>query len=165
MRREVSTAGTDGRAELTARITAAEARLHAAAMRLVPPLPVPADLTLRQLQVLAILRQAPGSTGQDLAELMGVSTPTVSGLVDRVASKGWVDRRQDPEDRRRVLLRLTPEAETMLAELEAPPLAVRSRLLARLDDGELAALARLVDRMHEEMQALAGEQARPLDTT
>lgn len=161
----MSTARTDGRAGLTARITAAEAQLHAAAMRLVPTLSVPGDLTLRQLQVLAMLRRTPDATGQALAETMGVSTPTVSGLVDRVASKGWVDRRPDPEDRRRVLLRLTVEGEALLTGMESPAAGTRERLLARLDEDELADLARLLDRMREEMEALAAEAAAPPDTT
>lgn len=161
----MSRVGTAGRAELTARITAAEAQLHAAAMRLVPTLPIPADLTLRQLQVLALLRQSPDATGQALAETMGVSTPTVSGLVERVASKGWVDRRHDPQDRRRVLLRLTAEGEGLLTGMESPAAGTRARVLARLDEGELADLARLLDRMHQEMEALAAEAAGATDTT
>lgn len=161
----MSTAGSRDRAELTSRITSAEEELHATAMRLVPTLPVPGDLTLRQLQVLAMLRRTPDATGQGLAETMGVSTPTVSGLVDRVASKGWVDRRPDPEDRRRVLLRLTAEGEALLTGMESPAAGIRERLLARLDEAELADLARLLDRMREEMEALAAEVAGAADTT
>lgn len=142
------------RADLCARITAAEAALHATAMRMVPALPIPADLTLRQLQVLASLRSAPGSTGQALAELLGVSTPTMSGIIERVASKGWVEREQDPADRRRVLLRLTPAADEVLAALETPAQAVKERILDRLEDHEVADLARILARMRDVAQEL-----------
>lgn len=147
------------RAELCAQFGEAEAQLHAAAMRTVPSLPVPTDLTLRQLQVLACLRAAPGSTGQALADLLGVTTPTVSGLVDRVASKGWVERQQDPVDRRRVLLRLTPEAEEILTVLETPAQEIKQQILDRLEDQEVADLARLVGRMRDVAVEIAAGRA------
>lgn len=148
---------SDSRArdELCADIAAAEAELHAAAMRLVPSLPIPTDLTIRQLQVLAHLRWTPDTTAQQLAEALGVSTPTMSGIVDRVSTKGWVERRSDPEDRRRLLLRLTPSAERVLAELETPARRARAMLLEGLDDHELADLARVYGRLREVARTLA----------
>lgn len=137
------------RAALCAQFVEAEVGLHAAAMRMVPSIPVPADLTLRQLQVLASLRSAPDSTGQALAELLGVTTPTVSGIVDRVASKGWVERRQDDADRRRVLLRLTAAGEEILTTLDSPVQEIKARILDELEDQEVADLARLVGRMRD----------------
>lgn len=146
------------RASLLRRIADAERELHAVAIRFLDPLPMPADLTLRQLQVLTLLRHTPGLSGQDLAALLGVSTPTTSGIVDRVASKGWVDREHDPEDRRRVLLRLTPEAEAMLSELEEPTRLAKEELLARLPDDELADLGRLLGRMRAVAVEIAAER-------
>lgn len=151
---------TDQRRALCARIAAAEVELHAVAMRWVDPVATSADLTLRQLQVLALLRSVPGSTGQQLAESMGVSTPTMSGIVDRIASKGWLEREQDPQDRRRVLLRLTPDAEAMLAELEVPVHRVKARILDRLDDDDLRDLARLTDRMRDAAREVETERSR-----
>lgn len=146
------------RDELCADIAAAEADLHAAAMRLVPSLPIPTDLTIRQLQVLAYLRWSPDATAQQLAEALGVSTPTMSGIVDRVTTKGWVGRRSDPEDRRRLLLRLTPAAERILADLETPTRRARTMLLEGLDDDELADLARVYGRLREVARALGTRQ-------
>lgn len=151
---------TDARRLLCERIAAAEVELHAVAMRWVEPVATSADLTLRQLQVLAVLRAAPGSTGQQLAEALGVSTPTMSGIVDRIASKGWLDREQDPQDRRRVLLHLTPEAEEMLAELEVPVHRVKARILDRLDEDDLRELARLTDRMRDAAREVEDERSR-----
>lgn len=151
---------TDARRLLCERIAAAEVELHAVAMRWVEPVATSADLTLRQLQVLAVLRAAPGSTGQQLAEALGVSTPTMSGIVDRIASKGWLDREQDPHDRRRVLLHLTPEAEEMLAELEVPVHRVKARILDRLDEDDLRELARLTDRMRDAAREVEDERSR-----
>ena len=149
--------GSEPRAALAARAARAEAELHALATRsVVLPAVVP-DITLRQLQVLALLRAAPGSTGHQLAEAVDVSTPTMSGIVDRIAAKGWVERRQDPSDRRRVLLRPTRSGLDALLALEAPVQQARSVLVGRLTDEELADLARLLERLAEIARQLAAE--------
>lgn len=139
----------DRRAELTAQIVRSEDALHAVVVRWIDPVRVPADLTLRQVQVLVLVRATPDLTGQDLARVLDVTTPTMSGIVERIASRGWLERRPDPADRRRLLLRVTEEGQTVLAALEGPTREARARLLEGLDLDELADLSRLVGRMLE----------------
>src|ERR671917_325268 len=55
------------------------------------------------IQVLIALTRGPRSVGQ-LAEELGVSPPAATQLVDRLAEHGMVDRHNDPEDRRVVLV-------------------------------------------------------------
>lgn len=49
-------------------------------------------------------------TPRDLAEMAGVSRPTVSGLLRGLESEGLLKRRPHPRDGRSHLLRLTPKA-------------------------------------------------------
>ena len=153
-----STPDPGERTALLGRLTEAETELHALAIRWLEPLPLPADLTLRQLQVLTLVRHTPGITGQDLAGHLGVTTATTSGLVDRVVGKAWVEREHDPADRRRVLLRLTAEGEELLAGLEVPTRLGRQLVLDRLTDAELADLARLMQRMRDVAVAIEAER-------
>lgn len=154
-----------GREALLARIGTSEARLHEVAMRWLDPLPVPAELTLRQVQVLLLVRAKPSLSGQALADHLGVSTPTTSGIVERVVSRGWLEREHDAEDRRRLLLRITPEGEAVLASLEVPVLQAKAHVLDRLRDDELADLARLMERMHEVARELDAERTGPARPT
>ena len=140
---------TPTREELTTRLGAAEAELHATTMRWVGGVQEVPDLTLRQLQLLALLRATPGLTGQDLAEQVGVSTSTMSGIVDRIAAKGWIEREPDPADRRRVLLRPTGEGLEVLARLEAPGRYARELFTDRMGPDELADLCRLTERLRD----------------
>ncbi len=55
------------------------------------------------IQVLIALARGPRSVGQ-LAEELGVSPPAATQLVDKLAEHGMVDRHNDPEDRRVVLV-------------------------------------------------------------
>jgi len=55
------------------------------------------------IQVLIALTRGPRSVGQ-LAEELGVSPPAATQLVDKLTEHGMVDRHNDPEDRRVVLV-------------------------------------------------------------
>lgn len=62
-----------------------------------------------------------------LARVQGVSQPAMTQLVDRLVSDGLVVRRSQDDDRRTVLVALTPAGEQTVAER-------RSRRLARFED-------------------------------
>lgn len=46
---------------------------------------------------------------KDLADLMGASQPTVTGILDRLEKQGYIERREDKEDKRRKVIGLTKE--------------------------------------------------------
>ena len=52
-----------------------------------------------------------------LADWLQLQHHSVIGLLDRLEVRGLVKRQRDPEDRRRVAIRLTRPGETVLAEL------------------------------------------------
>src|SRR5690349_14213596 len=51
----------------------------------------------------------PGMTAGRLAELTGLSTGAITGVIDRLEHAGFVRRANDPHDRRRVVILPTPE--------------------------------------------------------
>ena len=74
----------------------------------------PLDLSLPQYRVLALL--ADGSTASSvLARKLAVSPPSVTAVVDGLVARGLVERRDDPEDRRRLTLLLTRDGKRLLA--------------------------------------------------
>jgi DNA-binding MarR family transcriptional regulator len=81
-----------------------------------------AGLTAQQHQALLAMKgfggDRPMTTG-DLAERLGIRHHSAVGLINRLLSKSLVRRRTGSEDRRQVLLALTPKAETLLARLSA----------------------------------------------
>jgi DNA-binding MarR family transcriptional regulator len=82
-------------------------------------------LSLPQYRLLGYL--ADGSAAASaLATKLAVSPPSVTGLVDGVIARGYVERGHDTGDRRRVTHGLTPEGERALAEADA---AVHARLV------------------------------------
>jgi MarR family transcriptional regulator for hemolysin len=77
------------------------------------------DLTRPQYRVLIMLDRNPGITQARLAELIDVEKMTVTGLIDRMETRGWVERRRDPNDRRAHSLHLLPPARPIVDQLEA----------------------------------------------
>ena len=78
-----------------------------------------AGLTPQQHQILLALRAADNlelSIGQ-LAEIMFLKPHSVSGMADRLASQGLVERVRSAKDRRSISLHLTQKAKDVLASL------------------------------------------------
>jgi DNA-binding MarR family transcriptional regulator len=99
-----------------------------------------AGLTARQHQALLAIKGFPrddSPTVGDLAERLRIQHHSAVELADRLAEVGLITRTHDPQDRRRVLLELTPAAEDLLASLSASHLeelhALRPALLEILD--------------------------------
>lgn len=75
-----------------------------------------------------------------LAELTGLTTGTVTGVVDRLEQAGFVRRERDEQDRRRVLVVMRPEGLDRLAEHYREHGERLDRILRDRDPAELAVL-------------------------
>jgi len=85
--------------------------------------------SLPQLHTLGFLQLNPGASLSEVAGHLGIGLPSASALISRLVGAGQVDRRDDPEERRRTVLTLTPQGE---AQLEAAIQAGREELSERL---------------------------------
>jgi DNA-binding MarR family transcriptional regulator len=104
---------------------------------LVGPIAFPPELTMRQLHVLSATARADGLTVHQLAETLNIATPTASGLVDRMADKGLLQRIGDETDRRVRHVHLTPAGQEMITQLDSAFDRVLDELLDLLDADEL----------------------------
>ncbi|GGO84004.1 MarR family transcriptional regulator [Nocardioides phosphati] len=101
-----------------------------------------------EFDVLAALRRAGGdyelSPGRLIKETL-VTSGTMTNRVDRLAARGFVERLPDPNDRRGVLVRLTPEGREAVDGAFEALLSAERELLSDLppkDHKQLAALLR-----------------------
>lgn len=106
-------------------------------------------ITMPQAKLLYLLGAAGDLHMSELGSRLGVSLSTISGLVDRVVDQGLVHRREDPVDRRQVVVGLTPAGAAFIDRFRELSAAHMRELLVLLDDEELdsvrlalAALAR-----------------------
>src|SRR5271166_4847755 len=75
-------------------------------------------MTRAQWVILARLDRQPGISQTEMAAIVEVEPITIARLVDRLESRGLVERKADPKDRRVWRLHLTPAATPILEEIK-----------------------------------------------
>lgn len=108
-------------------------------------------VTLAQFELMMRLREAPGLTQQEVAERLDVTKGNVVGLIDRLAERGFVERRADADDRRLNCLFLTDAGERVCEESCLAHANTCERILDTLSDAEQATLTALLSRIEESL--------------
>jgi DNA-binding MarR family transcriptional regulator len=102
------------------------------------------------LNCLNILSFSGQMTAGELARATGLSTASITGVVDRLEEAGYVRRERDPRDRRRVVIRLVLEAALRdVASVFLPMMRDWQEMAARYSDDELRLIMGFYDRMEE----------------
>src|SRR5919204_2359216 len=91
---------------------------------------------------LDVIDQRPGLTAGELAEAVGLSPGAVTTVLDRLEGRGFVTRTRHPNDRRRVKVQMTPEANRLAWEAYGPLGEMGGPLIAELSDEEVRAIIR-----------------------
>jgi DNA-binding MarR family transcriptional regulator len=117
--------------------------------RAAPP-PVPSPLSPRHVAALEQIRSGPLTVG-DLACRLGLTLPTVSGVLADLDRAGLIERRPDPADRRRTIVQIIPGRATLISDWldgTARPLA---RVLDKLTPSEQEAFLKAMDLLETEL--------------
>ena len=109
------------------------------------------DLTPPQTGLLRAVAQAPGSSQQALAELLGTPATRLVALVDGLEERGLVERRRNPADRRLHAVHLTDAGTALLRDIGRIAREHDDAVLASLDADERA-------RLHELLSKLAADR-------
>ena len=105
-----------------------------------------AGLSEPQYNVLRILRGA-GGDGLPCLEVgarMITRVPDVTRLVDRLEAAGLVERNRTSEDRRVVMVKITPKGLEAIAGLDRPLREIHKRQMGHMSRRELEELSRLL---------------------
>ena len=109
-------------------------------------------LSLPQYHLLEALRDADELTVGVLAEAAGVAAPTATRMLDCLARDGYVERRHSEEDRRSVLVSLTPSGRIAVEAAHEQVSAFRRRVFESLEPAEREQAAALLNRLSEVLE-------------
>lgn len=104
------------------------------------------DLSLTQLRLLGTLRNREPRMSE-LAAFLGLDRSTVSGLVDRAASRGLVARADDPDDRRSSRVGLTAAGRRAARRVTGEVAEEVRRLTAHLTAAERRTVQAALERV------------------
>jgi MarR family transcriptional regulator, organic hydroperoxide resistance regulator len=111
-------------------------------------------LSIPQFDLLSTLSEREGISQQEVAERLYVTKGNVSGLIDRLAAQGLVERRALPNDRRSYALHLTPEGRAATERGLALQRRLVTATLGSLPEAEIAALDAALVRWRDAVRAL-----------
>lgn len=105
------------------------------------------DLRPVQYAALSAIRRLPGLDQLELARVIAFDRSTAQDVLIRLEKRGFLERRKDPEDRRRRCLYITPAGEAALDAVAEANAVAQHRILDGLDDEERALFMRLLQRL------------------
>lgn len=108
----------------------------------------PYDMSPQQFNVLRILRGRKGQPANlsTLNERMVTKMSNTTRLVDKLISKGYVDRTVCPSNRRKVEIRITKDGEAILIKLDEAIAKAEIEILKKLKNKDLEELNHLLDK-------------------
>jgi DNA-binding MarR family transcriptional regulator len=110
--------------------------------------------------VLGILRDHGPMSPSELGERLIVSRAAVTGLLDSLERRGFVNRAVNPADRRSLVVEITPAGLTVVKELRTLVHRNEKDWLGALTDDELRTYIELLHRIQDRLASFQGTQAR-----
>jgi DNA-binding MarR family transcriptional regulator len=112
--------------------------------------PVAAPLGPRHVAALQQIRGGP-VTVSELAARLGLTLPTVSGVLADLDRAGFVERHPDPADRRRTIVAITPDQAGLIDEWLDGAASPIARVLDKLSPSEQEAFLKAMDLLETEL--------------
>jgi len=107
------------------------------------------SLSVPQVRLLGFLSRQPGVSLSEVAEHLGVTRATASSMTDRLVQRKLVDRSEDPQERRQVMLRLTATGQEQLNQIRNMTRLRIAGLLGKLSTEELKSLSTGINLLGE----------------
>lgn len=119
----------------------------------------PLGLTRSQWWVLAFLSRRDGMTQTALAADLDLTKVAIGGLVDRMETGGFVERRADERDARARRVFLTRAGQKLVSTIRESVDSVEADILATVSEDELDAASGVLLKIKDRLLELAGGEA------
>lgn len=107
------------------------------------------------INAMAFVGEVDGLTPKDLGKTLNITTGSVTAMVDRLESKGFMVRKPNPTDRRSVLLHLSPEGNEAMQWANDHFAAAASALLEASSKDSVADIAEFLEGIGQRLMDAA----------
>ncbi len=125
---------------------------------------VRAGVSMSHLHVMWMLKRHGELSMGRLAEMLDVGLSNASGLIDRMAERGLVERVRVPDDRRLVLVALSDHGRQMLDHADVLRSDLLETILRRLEPAQLQRVAVALADIRQAMRAATDAGELPSET-
>jgi DNA-binding MarR family transcriptional regulator len=115
------------------------------------------DINLTNLRCLGILLRSGPIAAKDIASSLNLTRGAITSVIDILENRGLVERLNDPNDRRGVLIAATPSARQKVASLWGPIRVEGEQFLNSYSESELKTIAHFL-RTSEQLQERHAER-------
>jgi DNA-binding MarR family transcriptional regulator len=114
--------------------------------------PASGAITFAQMRVLwTLANNGRHATPGEVAERLGITSSTATGLVERLADGGYIRRSHSERDRRQVLLQLLPKGRRIMEGFRKLRQSRLRKLMTRLGRGDVVRLTEALETMNDIM--------------
>jgi MarR family transcriptional regulator for hemolysin len=114
----------------------------------------PLGLTRAQWRALKLVHRHGGISQSALAELLEMEPIPVGRVIDRLQQAGFVERRADPNDRRRWCLYVEEKAQLVIDDMEKIAVALRDEAVQGVEEEDFYTLLKVLEHMKQNLVAL-----------
>jgi len=107
------------------------------------------QLTAAQFVVLCAVRDSGACSLSEIVKLTAIDQATVRGVIDRLKTRKLLAVRHDEADRRKVLVSLTPDGQTLVGEMVPFAFEITEKTFNGFNPAERLALVYLLNKMCE----------------
>ncbi len=118
------------------------------------------ELSVLQFRALGFLNRNPGASLSELAEHLGITRATASAIVERLVRRGLVNRTDDPQERRRLILTLTANGLELLQQARQATYSSVAGVLSELSEAKLLQVAQGLALLGEAFKEVEGQLLR-----
>ncbi len=109
------------------------------------------DITPLQLEALLYLHTHPKSTVSALGKYLQLSSSGTAQFTDRLVRAGFIKRENNPQDRRSVILSLTPKGNKVFSQLHKVHMEKMKELVTLMPEKDIKELSRIFENFHKKL--------------
>lgn len=118
-----------------------------------------------QGRLLSALSVLDGVSQSALSKSVSLSPATVTEMLDKLEASGFVERKKDGSDSRRLQVYITDRGRVAATEMEAERIRAVSELFAVLSPDEVSELERLVSKLNGSLHGVEPPAPQPRNTS